>query len=47
MVEIVPGLGEVGAFWEPISRPSLTDTLISAEKLAEEELKNWAGQGSV
>lgn len=47
IIETVPDLGEVGAFWEPISRPSLTDTLIGAEELAEEELKNWVGHASV
>ena len=38
--EIVPGRGEVmDPFWLPFSRPSITNSLIAAEKLANAELR--------
>ncbi len=39
--EIVSGYGEVAAFWAEVERPSLTDTLANAPKLAEESLQRY------
>jgi hypothetical protein len=44
--EIIPHHSEVSAYWEPVSRPSLTDTLPNAEKLADVELAAWSGEKS-
>jgi hypothetical protein len=42
--EIVPGNGEVDAFWEHMAGPSLVDTIARAEKIANEELRVWSMQ---
>jgi hypothetical protein len=42
--EIIPGEGQVAAFWEPVAQASLTDTFSNAEKLAADELVAWSGE---